>query len=284
MFETLMRVTARPQPFAHYTTPELWNDPHVSRQMLELHLDPDAELASRPAGFVELSAAWIVSRFCLGPGRAVCDLGCGPGLYTSRFARAGAAVTGVDLSQNSIDYAREAAAQDGLTIDYVLGNYLETTPDGPFDLITLIFCDFCVLSSDQRGVLLDRMRAMLAEGGSVLLDVQSLAGLAGVAETTTVETAPNGGFWSADPYFAILNVFKYGAERVFLNKYTVVERNRTRESYNWIQCYDPGGLSDLFAEHGLRLTEILGNVAGDAYDAEAHEFAVIAEKADQIRV
>lgn len=280
MFETLTRVTARPQPFAHYTTPELWNDPHVSRQMLGLHLDPDAELASRPAGFVELSAAWIVSRFSLGPGRAVCDLGCGPGLYTSRFARTGAAVAGVDLSQNSIAYAREAAVRDGFTIDYLLGNYLETAPDGPFDLITLIFCDFCVLSPDQRGILLDRMRAMLADGGSVLLDVHSLACLAGVVETTTVETAPFGGFWSGDPYFAILNVVKYEAERVFLHKYTVFERNRTRESYNWIQCYDPGGLSDLFAEHGLRLTEILGNVAGGAYDAEANEFAVIAEKED----
>lgn len=282
MFETLMRATARPQPFAQYTTPELWNDPHVSRRMLDLHLDPDAELASRPAGFVERSAAWVVSRFRLRPGRAVCDLGCGPGLYTSRFARAGAAVTGVDLSRNSITYAREAAARDGLTIDYVQGNYLETTPDGPFDLITLIFCDFCVLSPDQRAVLLDRMRTMLAKGGSILLDVHSLTCLSGVTETTTVETAPNGGFWSADPYIAILNVFKYGAERVFLHKYTVFERNRTRESYNWIQCYDAAGLGDLFADHGLRLTEILGTVAGDAFDAEAHEFAVIAEKADQI--
>ncbi|MDX9859799.1 MAG: class I SAM-dependent methyltransferase [Rhodospirillales bacterium] len=282
MFETLMRATARPQPFAHYTAPQLWNDPHVSRRMLELHLDPDADLASRPAGFVDRSASWVVARFRLRTGRAVCDLGCGPGLYATRFARAGAAVTGVDLSQNAIAYARKAAVQDGLTIDYVLGNYLETTPDGPFDLITLIFCDFCVLNPDQRGILLDRMRTMLAKGGSVLLDVNSLACFAAITETTTVETATEGGFWSADPYVSILSVFKYGAERLILSKYTIFERNRTREYCNWIQCYDPLGLADLFAEHGLRLTKILGNVAGDAYDAESNEFAVIAEKAERI--
>ena len=32
----------RPAPFSAYTTPEFWDDPHVSAQMLALHLDPDA--------------------------------------------------------------------------------------------------------------------------------------------------------------------------------------------------------------------------------------------------
>lgn len=279
MFETLARITARPEPFSFYTTPELWNDPHVSRRMLELHLDPEAELASRPAGFVARSADWIIERFGLGPGRAVCDLGCGPGLYTTRFARTGAAVTGVDLSENSIAHAREAAAGEGLAVDYVLSNYLEFETEARFDLVTMIFCDFCVLSPDQRAAMLEKMRGMLAGGGAVLLDVHSPACFAGIEEKPSFEVAEAGGFWSADPYYAFLNTFKYEAERVFLHKFTVVEKDRTRDSYNWIKCYEPEELAALFADHGLRVTDTLGNVAGDAFDPDAHAFAVIAERA-----
>lgn len=279
MFEALERITARPQPFAYYTTPELWNDPHVSKKMLELHLDPEAELASRPGEFVTRSADWIVERFGLGPGKAVYDLGCGPGLYTSRFARAGAAVTGVDLSENSIAHAREAAARDGLAIDYVLSNYLDFETAARFDLITMIFCDFCVLSPEQRAAMLDRMCGLLAEGGAVLLDAHSPACFAGIEEKPGFEVAEAGGFWSADPYYAFLNTFKYETEQVFLHKFTVVERDRLRDSYNWIKCYTPDELAALFAGHGLRVTETLGNVAGDTFDAEAHVFAVTAERA-----
>jgi len=279
MFETLARITARPEPFSRYTTPELWNDPYVSRRMLELHLDPDVDLASRRMAFVERSADWIVARFGLEPGRSVCDLGCGPGLYASRFAAAGAAVTGVDLSENSLAHARAAAARDGLAIDYVQANYLDFGSDRRFDLVCMIFCDFCVLGPDQRATLLDAMRGLLADGGAVLLDVFSPACFARVEEKSTFEFVGNGGFWSAAPYFVFMNTYTYADEAVFLHKYTVVERDRVRDSYNWIQCYDPVGLADLFAAHGLRIDEVLGNVAGDAHDAGADEFAVIARMA-----
>ena len=32
--------SGRPEPFSDYTTPELWDDEHISEQMLRFHLDP----------------------------------------------------------------------------------------------------------------------------------------------------------------------------------------------------------------------------------------------------
>lgn len=45
---------------------------------------------------------------------AVLDLSCGPGLYTSRFARARLQVTGVDFSRSTIDYASRYAHEQNL--------------------------------------------------------------------------------------------------------------------------------------------------------------------------
>lgn len=279
MFEALEGVVARPRPFAFYTTKDLWNDPHVSVQMLALHLDETAELASRPRAAIEASAGWLISHFAIGPGTRVCDLGCGPGLYASRFARAGAQVAGVDFSERSIAHAREAAAREGLAIDYALGDYLEGGPAGPFDLVTLIFYDFCVLGPEQRAALLARVRGMLAPGGAMVLDAVSPAFFDAAQEKSAFTHHPAGGFWSAEAHFVFQVSFKYAAERLLLEKFVVVEPARTRESYNWIQCHDVDGLRAEFARAGLAVTETWGDLAGKAFDAAATEFAVVARKA-----
>lgn len=71
----------RPAPFSRYTTPEFWNDPHISEQMLRHHLDPQSDRASRRHDFIGRSAAWIHATLQLESGNSVLDLGCGPGLY-----------------------------------------------------------------------------------------------------------------------------------------------------------------------------------------------------------
>jgi 2-polyprenyl-3-methyl-5-hydroxy-6-metoxy-1,4-benzoquinol methylase len=117
MFDELRKINRRPKPFEFYTADALWTDEHISQRMLEYHLNEDVDLASRNRAFVEKSADWIVSHFEVGPGKRICDFGCGPGLYTSRFAETGAEVTGVDFSKRSIDYAKQTAATKSLNID-----------------------------------------------------------------------------------------------------------------------------------------------------------------------
>jgi len=278
MFGELTEIARRPRPFDRYTAPQLWTDPHISGKMLEFHLDPEAGLASRPQRFIEESVRWIASRFDIGPGVRVCDFGCGPGLYTSAFAKLGARVTGIDFSERSIEHARGAAAREGLDIEYILGDYLEFSTDERFDLITLIFCDYCPLSPDQRRTLLGVFDGCLAEGGAILLDVVSLVHFDLAEERTTLERSEDGGFWSAAPHFVFRNTFKYAGEALVLDKYTVVEAARTFEILNWIQCFSPESLKREFGERGFEVVERYSDVAGDVYDPEAAEFAVVARR------
>lgn len=277
MYALLRDQNARPGPFSTYTADELWTDPHLAQQMLAYHLDPDRDVASRNHAFIERSVSWIVERFDLGRGKRVLDLGCGPGLYSNALAEAGAAVTGVDFSQNSLAYARSVADSRGLDVDYRQGNYLDLELTDSFDVVLLIFGDLCPLGPDQRRALLERVKGWLVPGGHFVFDVSTHALFHKVEECATYEAAPDGGFWSPAPHFVFTNRFKYLEDMVYLDRYLVVEANRRRELFNWIQCYDPPTLTAELDEAGWTVEEIKGNVAGDPLDLSADFFAVVAQ-------
>lgn len=55
-------------------------------------------------------------------GKKVLEVGCGVGIDTLQFARAGAEVTAIDLTQNAVDLARANLARAGLQAAIQLGN------------------------------------------------------------------------------------------------------------------------------------------------------------------
>lgn len=276
MFAELERINRRPTPFSCRTIRELWADPHISEQMLRYHLDASVDAASRSAEFMDRSVAWISRTFSLGDGTRVVDLGCGPGLYASRLARTGTAVTGVDFSPRSIAYAREAADRAGLSVRYVMADYLSWRPDERFDLALMIYCDYGAMAPQQRRRLLERVRDLLEPGGAFLFDVSSLAALADLEEAAAYAPRLMDGFWSPREYFGFLNTFKYPDERASVDRYEIVEADRTRTFCNWVQYYDPESLAAELGEAGFIVAELVGDVAGASFDPSTHEFAVVA--------
>jgi len=278
MFKELEEINSRPAPFQFYTAEALWNDKHTSEQMLAYHLNESVDLSSRKKTFIGRSADWIVSHFGVGEGTKIADFGCGPGLYTIRLAKKSADVTGTDFSERSIQYAKEAAAQKGLKINYVLQNYLEFETEKKFDLITMIMCDFCALSPTQRKKMLNIFHRCLKADGSVLLDVYSLNAFDQREELATYEYRSLSGFWSSENYYGFLNTFKYDEEKVILDKYTIIEEARTRTVYNWLQYFSQESLKKEFEENGFTIEEYYSDVAGTSFSPESLEIAIVAKK------
>ncbi len=279
LFDALDHIHHRPDPFETYTAQVLWDDDHISEQMLAAHLDPASEPASRPHEFIQRSADWIIDRFSLGEGKRVADFGCGPGLYSTRFAAAGTTVTGIDFSRRSITHARAEAERRGLPIDYVLGDYLEFDTETRFDLITLVYCDLCALSPGQRRQLLTSFRRLLADGGSILLDVFTEVAFAKRVEASSHEHRLMGGFWASGDYWGFSNTFKYDEARVVLDKYDIVEPHRMRTVYNWLQYFSIEALDAEIEQCELRVVGRHGDVAGAPATDDADVMAVVLEEA-----
>ena len=278
MFQQLKRIDERPEPYAYYTAETLWNDPHISKKMLEFHLNPDLDPASRNRNFVEKSVGWMIARFNIRDGLKIADFGCGPGLYTTRFAEKGAMVTGVDFSERSINFAKDQARSKGLGIHYLQQNYLDFRMDGKFDLITLIYCDLCPLSRVQRKALLNIFYQHLNDNGVVFLDVFSLNAFKKRQEISTWGHRLMDGFWSQKDYYGFQRTIKYEEEKVVLDKYTIVEEARIWDVYNWLQYYSRESLAGEFLENGFQIEEYYSDVAGAPFREDSDEIAIVARK------
>ncbi|RLD03830.1 MAG: class I SAM-dependent methyltransferase [Chloroflexota bacterium] len=279
MFDKLDEINSRPSPFQFYTAEDLWTDEHTSTKMLEYHLNEAVDLASRNKDFISRSVQWIVSHFKINSNTSIADFGCGPGLYTTQFAENKADVTGIDFSRRSIQYAKKITEQKELNITYFQQNYLEFETEKRFDLITMIFCDYCALSPSQRKTLLSKFYSFLKPGGSVLLDVHSINTFNSREEAASYGQNQFDGFWSKENYYGFINTFKYDEDYVTLDKYTIIEKARIRFVYNWLQYFSQDSLREELKENGFEVKEIYSDVAGSTFSSDSPDMAVVARKA-----
>jgi SAM-dependent methyltransferase len=271
-------LTARPPLFAPHDAP-FWDDPYIATRMLAAHLDPNTDAASRRPETIDRTVTWLSTHLGLRSGARVLDLGCGPGLYCQRFAERGFDVTGVDLSANSLAYARDRAAQTGLSIRYLQQDYTRLDVDGRFDLVTLIYYDLCVLPDAARDAVLVHAATALKPGGAFVCDVLTPAHRPPPDGTGAWDVRPTGGFWRPGPYLELTRHFDYPEESVQLRQAVIVEPDGRVVAYRvWNRSYTPESIGEALARAGLRVESVWTELAGEPYTPETSGMGVVARK------
>lgn len=121
---------------------------------------PLHELNPERIGFIE-------QRLSLA-GARVADIGCGGGILSESMARAGAAVTAVDLAPEALAVARLHALEAGIAVDYRLQSAEQLAAELPaaFDAVTCL--EMLEHVPDPLSVL-DACRTLVKPGGRLFL-------------------------------------------------------------------------------------------------------------------
>jgi SAM-dependent methyltransferase len=267
----------KPEPFTP-GEPLFWDDPHISSQMLQFHLDPNVDAASRRPETIDRVVQWLLETIPLKDGDSVLDLGCGPGLYTSRLARARLQVTGVDYSRRSIEYADRYAKENHLDITYRYENYLDLCEKDQYDAALLIYGDFCPLNPEQRSRLLRNVHDALKPDGKFVLDVTTRVHRKKYGNRNrwyAVET----GFWKPGPHLVLEEGFDYPEQSIWLDQYTVIEAGEKVSVYrNWFQDYMPETICAELEQNRFAVEGLWGDLTGSSYTPESQWIGVITQK------
>ena len=273
----LIELQQKPESFTP-GEPLFWNDPHISKQMLDVHLSPDTDAASRKPEIIDRSVNWMIKTLGLGPGASLLDLGCGPGLYASRFARAGFSVTGVDYSRNSIEYAGKYAKENNLNITYRYQNYLELDDENLYDAAFLIYGDFCPLSPEQRSTLLKNTHRALKPNGYFVLDVTTREHRKRFGNKNGWYAAETG-FWKPGSHLVLEEGFDYPEQSIWLDQYTTIEADGKVSVYrNWFQDYTPETIREELQQGDFKVKSLWNDLMGTPITSGTEWIGVVTQR------
>jgi SAM-dependent methyltransferase len=260
MFNELKKYITKPELYAPSTN-KFWDDEHISKGMLEAHLNPNWDAATRKPEFLDKSVSWISKIAPPSQYKFLLDLGCGPGLYAERFSSAGYAVTGVDFSKRSIAYAKEQTSLNKSNIKYLYQNYLTIDYKVQFDVITLIYCDYPALSIMDRLVLLREVYQALKPNGKFIFDV--FTPLMRKDESRSWYFCEGGGFLSEEPHICLDSVYQYDDEDKTELRQSIVITKETVDCYNiWDHFFTKEALLSEIQIVGFNTFEFYGDIAG----------------------
>ena len=240
--------------------------------MLEAHLNPDWDAASRRHSYIDCSVKWLTS--IIPAGSKILDLGCGPGLYTKRLSDAGYDVTGMDYSKRSIAYAEE---HDTKT-KYIFKNCLEMDYTEAFDVITLIYCDYAALIPDERKTLLSKIHRALKPNGLFIFDVFTEQTFNGKSDHTSWSCHEKGGFWSDNPHLCLEAEYYFKNNTVKVYKTIVITENGLHEYLIWDTVFTKHTLLNEVTPLGFQMHSIYDDVCGSPYTGEADTLCLVLKK------
>ncbi len=159
-----MRMSATPKP----------QDPHWFRPLARF-VGP-AYLRNAFTKGTEQEVGFLVEILGLEAGERVLDVGCGPGRHALELARRGIDVIGVDLSEDFVALACDAATAEGLPARFNVADVRDLAYDAEFDAaICLCQGGFGLLGGRDEPRAMERIVAALRPAGRLALTAFSAA-------------------------------------------------------------------------------------------------------------
>ena len=278
----LLDVIRRTMPPAPWAEGEKipWHEPAFSQRMLKEHLSQAHDAASRRADRIDAHVHWIHGELLSERPARILDLGCGPGLYTSRLAKLGHECVGIDYSPASIAYAVEQAEREGLGCTYRLEDMRQAEYGDGFGLVMLIFGEFNVFTPPDAQSILTKARAALDDGGLLLLEPQTFAVVQRAGEAGRVWRSAETGLFSDKPHLRLEESFWDPATRTATTRYFIIDAATgevTRHAAT-VQAYTDEEHRCLLAEQGFGEIRFLPSLMGCEDEAQDDLIAIVARK------
>lgn len=276
LIRKVIELSKRP-PLFEYTGQPFWNDPHISQQMLEVHIDPNSDAASRNAQAISDTVEHLFSTGVLKAGMKVLDLGCGPGLYSELIQKRGVEVVGIDCSERAIRYAKERSERLYLGITYEQMDFFDMKFENEFDVVLQIYGELNTFSDENRDRLLGLIRKALKQDGCFVFDVTTRAArdLQGPKRNWY---AVSRGFWSVGEHIVLEQSFDYPQQSTWVDQFIILDDSGIRVIRNWFKDYNLETIEKVMVDQGFELLNVWGDLAGNKFTEDGAWIGLVTRK------
>lgn len=101
------------------------------------------------------------------------DVGCGSGYFTRSFQKHGYCTTGLDVSVEMLDKAREISDKEGVRCEFLYGDITKFKTPTRFSFVTAINDCFNYVPPEKLSVAFKKVRDALVKNGLFLFDISS---------------------------------------------------------------------------------------------------------------
>ncbi|WP_238918631.1 class I SAM-dependent methyltransferase [Clostridium sp. YIM B02555] len=266
---------SRKPPLFNRECGNIWTEEYLAKQMLNAHLDPNFDGASRRSLVIEKTVEFLNSKV-LKSNSSILDLGCGPGLYAEKLCRKGHKITGVDFSQNTINYAKSSAKQQGLDIEYKYDDFFKLKYFKEYDVVMQVYGEFNTFSDEERDKLFKIVYNALKLNGLFIFDVSTpaLRKKCGIKKNWHIS---EGGFWREKTHLVLEEGFQYDND-IWLDQYIIADNAGVQVYRNWFKDYSVETIIEIIKNSGFKIIDIRGSLIGEALKEDSEWIAIIAQK------
>jgi SAM-dependent methyltransferase len=214
----------------------------------------------------------ILALMDLPPGGNLVDLPCGVGRHSLELARRGFHVTAVDRTARYLDDAKNQAAKEGLSIEFVQSDMRVFGRPNTFDGAINLFTSLGYFEDESDDVMVTRNFALsLKPGAHLVVDTIGKEVLARRFRGKEWRSQSDGSLWLEE-------VKVIGAWQRTETRWILIRGTDRIEGNFTVRLYSGTELEALLKRAGFSEVALYGNLAGKPYDQDADRLIAVGTK------
>ncbi len=210
-------------------------------------------------------------------GKAVLDLGCGPGRFAIPLAKRGYAVTGVDRTRFLLEKGRARARAARVSVEWVRSDMRDFVRPEAFDLVLSLYTSFGYFDDKREDMtVLGNMLESLRPGGRCLIQLGGKEWLARVFAPTTCRTLPDGSK-------LVLRHEIFDDWTRIRNEWILIRKGRARSWRFHHTIYSGQELRDRMEQAGFEDVKLYGDMDGGEYGRTSPWLMAVGRKPGRAR-
>ncbi len=218
----------------------------------------------------EIEVKFLIKHLELKPPMKILDLACGHGRHANKLASKGFAVTGVDISKDFIEFAKNEARKLGISVKYMIKDIRKMDFNEEFDRIINMFTSFGYFSDHENFLILKNIARALKTGGLFCLDLPNIHNLVKNLREYLVTEKGN-------DIMIDRNSFDPITCRWYDNRLVIRDGKIKRKPF-FVRIYTYPEIKDLLHKTGLIIKNVFGDFSGKEFTLDSPRMIIIAKK------